>query len=103
MLLTLARRGFWLAVSVPTILIVGVTISETVFVDAAARSRPGRAAVDWSFAIVAGGAYALSWLCLIWALVKRDFRDSFSLLLSAGINLAQLLVYFVLYQLAGEL
>jgi hypothetical protein len=96
------RRSFWFAVATPAILLVGVIISETLFVASSGRARPGREILTWVFLVPATLCFAASWF---YALASLRGRNSQGWWLTGAVatNLLVALWLLVLNQLAGEL
>ena len=66
------RRSFWLALVTPAVLLVGVFISETLFVAPSGRVRPGRRVLALIFLVPATSTYIASWFYAFKSIYARD-------------------------------
>ena len=94
-----ARRSFWFALAAPAILLVGVFISETLFVEPSGRVRPGREMLAWIFFPPAVVCFAVSWFYVFTSLRARD-REPRWLTGAVTVNLLLALWLLAVHQLS---
>lgn len=99
---TTSRRSFWFALATPAILLVGVFVSETLFVAPSGRPRPGREILAWVVLVPSTLCFVASWFYAFASLRARN-PEWWWLTGAVATNLLVALWILVMYQLAGDL
>jgi hypothetical protein len=86
----------------PAILVVGVFLSETLFVDRSGSFRPGSEIFHWIIRVLAALTFLLSWFNTFTSIRTRDFEWGW-LIGSLATNSLLILWVVALHQIAGEL
>ncbi len=96
-----SKRSFWLALASPTILLVGVFISETLFVSPSGHSLSGRGVVEWAFIAPAAFSFVASWIYVFVSLRSRDSHQWRWLAGTVTVNLLLALWLLAVYVLSN--